>query len=74
MPPAFFLPPGEPGGIAAAMRGGRSIRPSATAISRALAGDRANVRERGLSRPPAAARRPRRTVRQPSYSRATPPL
>jgi hypothetical protein len=69
-----FLSPGELGGIAAAIRGGHSIRRTGTTISWALVGASPNVREHVLSRLPAAARLLYRTIWLPRYARTTPPL
>jgi hypothetical protein len=69
-----FLSPRELGGIAAAIRGGHSIRRAGTTVPRALTGARPDVREHVLSQLPAPGRLPYRTVWLPRYARTTPPL
>lgn len=69
-----ILSPGELGGIAAAIRGGRSIRRAGTTVPWALAGASPGVREQVLSQLPAPARLLYRTVWLPCYARTTPAL
>jgi hypothetical protein len=69
-----FLSPGELGGIAAAIRGGYSIRRTGTTVPWALASASPDVREHVLSQLPAPARLLYRTVWLPRYARTTPPL
>ena len=68
------LSPGELGGIAAAIRGGRSIRRAGTTIPWVLAGARPDVREHILSQLPAPARILYQTVWLPRYTRTIAPL
>ena len=67
------LSPGELGGIAAAIRGGHSIRRAGTTVPWALAAASPGVREDILSQLPAPARFLCRTVWLPRYARTTPP-
>jgi hypothetical protein len=69
-----ILSPRELGGIAAAIRGGHSIRHAGTTVSWALAGTRPDVREHVLSQLPAPARLLYQKVWLPRYTRATLPL
>jgi iron-sulfur cluster repair protein YtfE (RIC family) len=69
-----ILSPGELGGIAAAIRGGRSIRRAGATIPWVLDGARPDVREHVLSQLPASARILHQTVWLPRYTRTTPPL
>jgi hypothetical protein len=68
------LSPGELGGIAAAIRGGHSIRRAGTTLPWALAGARPDLREHVLNQLPAPTRLLYRTVWLPRYARTTPPL
>ena len=68
-----ILSPGELGGIAAAIRGGRSMRRAGTTVPWALADASPDTRERVLSQLPAPARLLYRTVWLPRYARTTPP-
>jgi hypothetical protein len=68
-----ILSPGEPGGIAAAIRGGHSARRARTTVPWALAGASPDIREHTLSQLPASARLLYRTVWLPRYARTTPP-
>jgi hypothetical protein len=67
-----FLSPGELGGIAAAIRGGRSPRRVGTTVPWALADASPDIRERALSQLPAPARLLYRRVWLPRYARTTP--
>jgi len=69
-----FLFPGELGGIAAAIRGGRSTRCAGTTVPWALAGAVPDIRERILSQLPAPARVLYRTVWLLRYARTIPSL
>ena len=69
-----ILSPGELGGIAAAIRGGRSIRRAGTTLPWALAGASPDIREHGLSQLPAPARLLYRTIWLPRHARTTPAL
>ena len=69
-----FLSPGELGGIAAAIRGGYSIRRAGTMVPWALASASPDAREHVLSQLPAPARLLYRTVWLPRYARTNPPL
>ena len=69
-----ILSPSELGGIAAAIRGGRSTRRAGTTIPWALVGASPDIREHALSQLPAPARLLYRTVWLPRYARtASPP-
>jgi hypothetical protein len=68
------LSPGELGGIAAAIRGGHSIRRAGTTVPWALADASPDVRDDVLSQLPAPTRLLCRTVWLPRYARTTPPL
>ena len=68
-----ILSPGELGGIAAAIRGGRSTRRAGTTLPWALADASPDIREHVLSQLPAPARLLYRTVWLPRYARTTPP-
>ena len=69
-----ILSPDELGRIAAAIRGGRSIRRAGTTVPWALTGASPGVREQVLSQLPAPARLLYRTVWLPRYARTTPAL
>jgi hypothetical protein len=69
-----FLSPGELGGIAAAIRGGRSTWRVGTTVPWALADASPDIRGRVLSQLPAPARLLYRTVWLPRYARTTPSL
>jgi hypothetical protein len=66
-----ILSPGELSRIAAAIRGGRSIRRAGTTVPWALTGASPGVREQVLSQLPAPARLLYRTVCLPCYARTT---
>jgi hypothetical protein len=65
---------GELGRIAAAIRGGLSIRHAGTTVPWALTGASPGIREQVLSQLPAPARLLYRTVWLPRYARITPAL
>ena len=67
-----ILSPDELGRIAAAIRGGRSIRRAGTTILWALTGASPGVREQVLNQLPAPARLLYRTVWLPRHARTTP--
>ena len=69
-----IMSPGELGQIAAAIRGGLSIRHAGTTVPWALTGASPGVREQVLSQLPAPARLLYRTVWLPRYARITPAL
>jgi Hemerythrin HHE cation binding domain len=69
-----ILSPGEFGGLAAAIRGGRSIRRAGTTLPWALADASPDIREHVLSQLPAPARLLYRTVWLPRHARTTPAL
>jgi Hemerythrin HHE cation binding domain len=69
-----ILSPDELGQIAAAIRGGRSIRRAGTTIPWALTGASPGVREQVLNQLPAPARLLYRTVWLPRHARTTPAL
>jgi Hemerythrin HHE cation binding domain len=66
-----IMSPGELGRIAAAIRGGLSIRHAGTTVPWALTGASPGVREQVLSQLPAPARLLYRTVWLPRYARIT---
>ena len=69
-----FLSPGELGGIAVAIRGGRSTWRVGTTVPWALTGASPGVREQVLSQLSTPARLLYRTVWLPRYARTTPAL
>jgi hypothetical protein len=69
-----IMSPGELGQIAAAIRGGLSIRHAGTTVPWALTGASPGVREQVMSQLPAPARLLYRTVWLPRYARITPAL
>jgi hypothetical protein len=69
-----ILPPGELGGITAAIRGGHSIRRASATVPWALAGASPDVRENVLSQLPAPTRFLYRAAWLPRYNRTTAPL
>ena len=69
-----IMSPGELGQIAAAIRGGLSIRHAGTTVPWALTRASPGVREQVLSQLPAPARLLYRTVWLPRYARITPAL
>jgi hypothetical protein len=68
------LSPRELGGIAAAIRGGRSTRRAGITVPWALASASPDIREHVLNQLPAPARLLYRTVWLPRHARTTPPL
>ena len=71
---ARSCPPANSARIAAAIRGGRSIRRAGTTVPWALTGASPGAREQVLSQLPAPARLLYRTVWLPRYARTTPAL
>jgi hypothetical protein len=67
-------PPGELGGIAAAIRGGHTNRRAGITLPWALARASPDIREHVQSQRPAPARLLCRTVWLPRYARTTPAL
>jgi Hemerythrin HHE cation binding domain len=69
-----ILSPGELGGLAAAIRGGHSIRRAGTTLPWALTGASPDIRQHILSQLPAPARLLYRTIWLPRHARTTPAL
>lgn len=69
-----ILTPGELGRLAAAIRGGRSIRRTGTTVPWALTGASPDIRQHILSQLPAPARLLYRTIWLPRHARTTPAL